>query len=224
MDYADLEKEAIQLALQGEWKKAIEVNKKIISMGHKNAGVYNRLGKSYSELNMWQEAIDSFSKALKIDPLNTVAQKGLTNAKMNKKAGINTKNFSKHSLLQDTSTSKIMSIPLKNKNLNFDHVYKLIKGGDDFYLLQDVTDNNRPIKRISKKVLNLKQDLSPAELKVFLLEYDNNLLKVKLSSEKPVFRSQKQEVEPELKLKKKEIEEEKKEIQKMFEELEEEES
>ncbi|HHH14112.1 MAG TPA: tetratricopeptide repeat protein [candidate division WWE3 bacterium] len=221
MDYSDLEKEAVQLALKGEWEKAIEINKKILSLGHETAGVYNRLGKSYSELGMWHEAINSFSKALELDPLNSVAKRGLTNAKMNKKAGINTKTFNQDSLVHDASTSRILSIPLKNKSLNLEHTFKLVKGGDDFYLLVDTTDN-RQIKRVSRKYLNLKQDLDPKELDVSVIEYDEKNLKVKVSSSVAVFRAEKQEIEPELKLKKKEIEEEKKEIQKMFEEIEEE--
>lgn len=216
-----LEEDAIQLAVEGDWKQAIKVNKQIIKHGHKKPAVYNRLGKAYSELEMWDEAVKSFEHALKLDPINAVAQKGLNNAKMDRKAGIKNLKAHEETLLRDTSTSTIVEIVMKNANV--DKEFTLVKGGKDFYLFVEVESGNK-VRRISKSKLNFKQDAEPKELRAIVIEeIKDGLVKVKLTSKDPVFRSSKQEIDPSLALKRKEILAEKREIEKYMDEEREEE-
>lgn len=211
-----LEEEAIQLAVEGDWKQAIKVNKQVVKLGANTPAVFNRLGKAYSELEMWDKAIKSFEKALKADPINTVAQKGLSNAKMDRKAG--SKNLKAHqqTLLEDTSTSTIVKINMKNASVG--KQYNLIKGGKDFYLFTE-QDTGKKVKRLGKNKLTFKQDAEPKQLKAVVIEVvKDSLVRVKLTSKEPVFRSTKQEIDPSLDIKKKEIIAEKREIEKYMDE------
>ena len=69
---------AIQMALQGKWEEAIQLNQGIIDSFPTDVDSYNRLGKAYTELGRYGDARDAYEKALKADPLNSIAQKNLT--------------------------------------------------------------------------------------------------------------------------------------------------
>ena len=70
--------QAIQLALQGRWNEAADLNREIIQYFPNDVDALNRLGKSLTELGRYGEARDAYMKALEIDPLNSIAQKNLT--------------------------------------------------------------------------------------------------------------------------------------------------
>ncbi len=69
---------AIQMALQGKWEESIYLNQGIVDSFPTDVDAYNRLGKAYTELGRYADARDSYEKALKSDPLNSIAQKNLT--------------------------------------------------------------------------------------------------------------------------------------------------
>lgn len=69
---------AIQMALQGKWEEAIQLNQQIIDSFPTDVDSFNRLGKAYTELGRYADARGSYEKALKADPLNSIAQKNLT--------------------------------------------------------------------------------------------------------------------------------------------------
>lgn len=73
--HADL---AIQLALQGRWAEAAQLNKSIIESFPTDVDAFNRLGKAMTELGRYGDAREAYEKALEIDPLNSIAQKNLT--------------------------------------------------------------------------------------------------------------------------------------------------
>jgi len=70
--------QAIQLALQGRWTEAAELNRGIIESFPHDVDAYNRLGKAMTELGQYGAAKDAYMKALEIDPLNSIARKNLT--------------------------------------------------------------------------------------------------------------------------------------------------
>src|SRR3990172_3980053 len=69
---------AIQLALQGRWDEAANLNKSIIGAFPTDVDAYNRLGKAMTELGRYGEAREAYQKALEIDPLNSIARKNLS--------------------------------------------------------------------------------------------------------------------------------------------------
>ena len=77
---------AIDLALHGKWPKAIQINKQILEDFPTDVDAYNRLGKAQTELGRYREAKQAYTKALEVDPLNTIAQKNLARLATLKKA------------------------------------------------------------------------------------------------------------------------------------------
>ncbi|HXG36970.1 MAG TPA: tetratricopeptide repeat protein [Dehalococcoidia bacterium] len=80
-DRAKLKKQhsdlAIQLAIQGRWEDAANVNRAIIQSFPSDVEAYNRLGKALTELGNYSEAQAAYSKCLELDPHNSIARKNL---------------------------------------------------------------------------------------------------------------------------------------------------
>lgn len=68
---------AVQLALQGRWEDAANVNRAIIEQFPTDVEAYNRLGKALTELGRYGHARDAYQKALEVDPINAIARKNL---------------------------------------------------------------------------------------------------------------------------------------------------
>ncbi|MGH8246874.1 MAG: tetratricopeptide repeat protein [Gammaproteobacteria bacterium] len=68
---------AIQLALNGRWAEAVQLNQSIIDSFPADVDAYNRLGKAQTELGRYGEARDAYMKALEIDSVNSIARKNL---------------------------------------------------------------------------------------------------------------------------------------------------
>ncbi|MCX6003377.1 MAG: tetratricopeptide repeat protein [Chloroflexi bacterium] len=70
-------KEAITLAMQGQWREAITINKSLIETFPADVEAYNRLGRAHMELGEYAEAEAAYRKTLGIDLYNAIAQKNL---------------------------------------------------------------------------------------------------------------------------------------------------
>ena len=79
--------EAIQLALDSRWQEALTVNRQLVERHGPDEDTYNRLGKALSELGEHQEALDSYTQALELNPLNIIAQKNRRRLEMVLSAG-----------------------------------------------------------------------------------------------------------------------------------------
>lgn len=69
---------AIQMALQGRWADAVQINRSIVESFPTDVDAYNRLGKALTELGRYTEAREAYNQALANDPLNTIARKNLS--------------------------------------------------------------------------------------------------------------------------------------------------
>ncbi|HEY5641102.1 MAG TPA: tetratricopeptide repeat protein, partial [Dehalococcoidia bacterium] len=69
---------AIQMALQGQWEQAVDLNQSILDSFPADVDACNRLGKALTELGRFADARDSYMKAVEIDPLNLIARKNLS--------------------------------------------------------------------------------------------------------------------------------------------------
>jgi tetratricopeptide (TPR) repeat protein len=67
--------EAVQLAVEGRWDDAVEVNRFIIDNFGADEGAQNRLGKALTELGRLEEAKIAYDTSLAINPMNPVARK-----------------------------------------------------------------------------------------------------------------------------------------------------
>ena len=72
----DLSREAISLALEGEWERAAEVNQLILD-SFTDVDAMNRLGKALMELARYAEAKEVLDKVVSIAPHNIIAKKNL---------------------------------------------------------------------------------------------------------------------------------------------------
>ena len=70
-------KQAITLAMQGQWREAIVANKEIIDSFPGDVDAYNRLGRAYMELGEYAQAREAYGRAAELDPYNAIAKKNL---------------------------------------------------------------------------------------------------------------------------------------------------
>jgi len=70
-------KQAIALAMQGRWREAVAANKNLIESFPNDVDAYNRLGRAYMELGEYSRAREAYSRAMELDPYNTIAKKNL---------------------------------------------------------------------------------------------------------------------------------------------------
>ena len=68
---------AITLAMEGQWERAVTLNREILGLFPDDVDALNRLGKALLELGRYPASRDSFESALRISPHNTIAKKNL---------------------------------------------------------------------------------------------------------------------------------------------------
>ena len=78
-------REAINLALQGQWREAIDVNKGIVEMFPNDIEALNRLGRAHMELAQYADAEAAYRRTMEIDSYNAIAQKNLQRLSLLKK-------------------------------------------------------------------------------------------------------------------------------------------
>ena len=71
----DLGREAVNLALKGEWERATEVNKAILELFTDDVEAMNRLGKALIELADYDEARAVLDRVCEVAPYNNIAKK-----------------------------------------------------------------------------------------------------------------------------------------------------
>lgn len=69
--------EAIQAALESRWHDALAINRALVDRHGTDEETQNRIGKALTELGEHQEALESYSQALQMNPLNVIAQKNV---------------------------------------------------------------------------------------------------------------------------------------------------
>ena len=73
----DLSRDAITLALKGEWEQASEVNRCILELSQDDVDAMNRLGKALMELARYPEAREVLDRVTTLAPYNNIAKKNL---------------------------------------------------------------------------------------------------------------------------------------------------
>jgi tetratricopeptide (TPR) repeat protein len=73
----ELSKDAISLALKGEWEHAAEVNQTILDLFPGDVEAMNRLGKALMELGQYRQAREVLDQVVRLSPYNTIAKKNL---------------------------------------------------------------------------------------------------------------------------------------------------
>lgn len=81
-DVSELEKQAINNAINGHWKEAISFNEAIIKIDKKNTETYLRLGFAFLQTNKPKRAKKYYLQALKLQPKNNLIKKNLEKIKI----------------------------------------------------------------------------------------------------------------------------------------------
>ena len=69
--------DAVQLAADGRWEDACELNRYIIAAFGADEASHNRLGKALTELGQLEDAKEAYEAALRVNPLSPVARKNV---------------------------------------------------------------------------------------------------------------------------------------------------
>jgi len=69
--------QAVSLAMQSRWAEAADLNRQLIETYPKDVEAHNRLAKALMELSRMDEAREMYNHTLRLDPMNTIAQKNL---------------------------------------------------------------------------------------------------------------------------------------------------
>ncbi len=126
---------AIQLALQGRWDEAADLNKSIIGVFPTDVDAYNRLGKAMTELGRYGEARQAYQKALEIDPHNSIASKNLSRlATLGKKAAPRqaTKKLSPQMFIEEMGKTGVTTLLIPNME-----IAARMTAGDEVDLVRD---------------------------------------------------------------------------------------
>lgn len=106
-----LAQKAVNAALQRDWELAIEVNLEILSTSPQDTEALNRLARAYSETGDIAKARATAQEVLKIDPVNSIAQKCFekwkTMTKVKKDSG---KAYSVDAFLEEPGRTKLVSL------------------------------------------------------------------------------------------------------------------
>ena len=71
----DLGREAVNLALKGEWERATEVNKAILKLFTEDVEAMNRLAKAFTEMGHYGDATAVLDRVCEVAPFNNIAKK-----------------------------------------------------------------------------------------------------------------------------------------------------
>ena len=73
----ELSKEAVSLALEGDWEKAAVLNRVILDVTPNDIETMNRLGKALTESGQYGEAREVLTRLVEAAPFNNIAKKNL---------------------------------------------------------------------------------------------------------------------------------------------------
>jgi len=69
--------QAVDLALNGNWDEAVQLNLRVLENYPSDFQARNRLGKAYYELGRHEEALQTYEECLRVQPSNNIARKRL---------------------------------------------------------------------------------------------------------------------------------------------------
>ncbi len=69
--------QAIRLAMENQWNKAVEANQSILELFPKDVESHNRLGRSLTELGRYQDALAAYQRSMELDKSNLIAKRNI---------------------------------------------------------------------------------------------------------------------------------------------------
>lgn len=113
MEIQELEKQAIEAAINRQWDEAIKINEEIIKRDNKNIETYLRLGFAYLQKGDIKKAKKIYLQAKKIEPGNYIIEKNLEKIKIleaKKNKPYHSSNLSPYAFLDIPGKTKSVSL------------------------------------------------------------------------------------------------------------------
>lgn len=197
-----LEKKAVSAALKQNWKLSIELNLKLLDKNPNDKKAKMRLGRSYLQTRDFPKAQKMFRAVLAVDPVNEIAKKNLELAKAKKKDKVNG-NGDTIKLIKEPGTTTMEVIELTDKKLTFDDFEPREELGIKVNLKSaNILKKNKVIGKIISPDLIKRLNLAKkkrANIKVSFYNGKKNSIKIILTSDISVFKSERQELKPYMK-------------------------
>lgn len=125
--------QAIALAMEGRWREAIGVNQNLIDGFPDDVSAHNRLGRAYMELGEFSRAWEAYSRAIELDPYNTIARKNLDRLSRLHEEGAATSDGSRvepQNFIEETGKAGVVNLD----HLGRPEVADKLVAGDQVYL------------------------------------------------------------------------------------------
>lgn len=188
-----LEKKAIDAAIKNNWESALKLNLLILEKNPDNLNAKIRLGKAQIQNMQFKEAINTFNEVLKKDPINQIAIKNLNTAKMGK---ISQNIIQPNKLIIEPGTTTEFLIEY-NSNIPFEIGQsldiELNKDQLNLFFNKSLFTNITNIE-LFKIISNAIKSNIIIECSV--LKIKGNKITILFSSDKPIFKADKQSVKP----------------------------
>jgi len=105
-----LKNKAIQTALKGDWKAAINLNEMLLEDNPKDIESLNRIAMAYAVLGKIKDAKNTYQKVFEIDPLNIIAHRNLKRLKENNNGNHGFNLVVNANFLEETGKTKIVEL------------------------------------------------------------------------------------------------------------------
>jgi tetratricopeptide (TPR) repeat protein len=115
MIIATLERQAVKAAMENHWKKAVQINQKILKQEKNNIAALNRLGRAFWETGNLKKAEETYKKVLKTDRYNSIATRNLkrltdSRQKAGKKPAKRKKEVSRGTFLEEPGKTRTVKL------------------------------------------------------------------------------------------------------------------
>lgn len=110
---------AVNLALSGKWKEAIDANLSILNDNPNDTEALCRLARAYAETGKFSEARKVTNKVLEIDPANQIASKFIEKLKLAKNPSLPNTSTCNESFLEEPGKTKLIKLMNLGETENF---------------------------------------------------------------------------------------------------------
>ncbi|MEK7595719.1 MAG: tetratricopeptide repeat protein [Patescibacteria group bacterium] len=200
-----LESDAINEALNKNWKRAVEINLQIVDFDKENIAALNRLAKAYNELEKYDDAKKILKTVLKLDPINQTAKKNMDLAENRKKQFGSSPLPNLNNFIKEPGATREFSLEILTKGLTAKKFYP----GEALILNFD--KHRVELQKASGELINMIDPQKTETLldglrrgatfsATFIGSPDNEKeITILINSSIPIFKGDKQDVKPYLK-------------------------
>ena len=198
-----IESKAVDAALNNRWDEAVSLNLQILKEDKENVEALSRLGRAYRAIGKDRKAAETFKKVLAIDSLNPLAQRNLEQLKNGTENHVQNGADLSGFVIEPGTTKKLLahldSRKIDPKKLLPGQKFTLEIKNDQVTVQNErgttvgtVCEGSCPDFIVAKKIFHVHEVEA-----TFLSVNKGPLVEMIARSPKPIFKGEKQEVNPE---------------------------